>query len=336
MNNAVIEGLEIWLPEKEVDNDYFIKELEKKGVAERKLKIALRLMEDLGRDKRYVPVEEKNSLDMAVKVSEKLLSQVNTDIEDIDMIKFASDSPEYTTPCNAIRIANKLGAHNVKKVSDINTNCLGLTTAFDEASRYMLAMDYKKTLVISSIDVNSFVRKDDPYTYPTLTSGSCAVLLSQKSEENKRGFIDSINHTGLLEEYLFEFPRNGMKKLLDKETKIQQEKLKFTPHNVDFLPEVWSNLALELIDKNNLNKSDIEHWIFSQFDKKEVYHTLDELHVSHDKTTYVGDKYGYTGNSSPFLALYDAIQENKVSRGDNIILTSVGAGYTITMILYQF
>ncbi len=336
-DNIIMKGLEIYHPKKQVDNSYFLDYFKSLGFEDEKIESAKEFMETLGREQRYIADEddEDNTLSMAVKASKNLIEEENMSTEDIDMIKVATDTPEYLAPSNALLLNHRLGA-SANHVNDLNSNCIGLLSAFDETARYMKQNpNYDKSLLVGSTYLTSITRDDCFMTYPVFGDGACAIMLEKTKEKYKRGFIDSIHYSNTVEHDVFKYPNTGFSDILNNDNHSEKEKkLRFTPAENDF-PGDWSRLSKKVLERNNLSPEDVDHWIFSQFSKPMVYETLDRLQASYDKTTYVGDEYGYTGVTSPFLALYEAMNQNKVEEGDNIILSSVGGGYVMSVILYR-
>lgn len=83
---------------------------------------------------------------MAIEAAKTVLEKSKTPAEDIDMIVFASDTPEYTVPTNALLINKALGTTNANTIFDINNNCTSMVVALDNATHFMKAhKDVKKS-----------------------------------------------------------------------------------------------------------------------------------------------------------------------------------------------
>jgi 3-oxoacyl-[acyl-carrier-protein] synthase-3 len=55
-----------------------------------------------------------------------------------------------------------------------------------------------------------------------------------------------------------------------------------------------------------------------------------------DKIIYIGDKYGYTGTTSPLISLYEGIQQGRIKRGDTVLFWTVGAGHQFIVMLFKY
>ena len=91
---------------------------------------------------------------------------------------------------------------------------------------------------------------------------------------------------------------------------------------ISIVPDYINNILSE----QNLKVSDISMFCLSQFALYYVEYLKQILSIEDDKCMYIADKFGYTGTTSPFLVLYYALKENKVKRGDYVLLWTIGIG----------
>ncbi|MCY6957261.1 ketoacyl-ACP synthase III [Clostridium brassicae] len=330
--NIRLKGIEIYHPKNKVHNSFFIKHFDKEAEKVEKL------MEHLGREYRYFgDLNEENALTLAVESSKKVMKAANICPEELDMIVFASDTPEYTFPSNALKINNEIKAKNAHLVYDMNSNCIGMLTAMDVVSRYMKSNNnIKKALVVGSLMISSVIDKNDDLTYPTFADGSAAIILEAVEENESRGFIDSNTFTDSNYHNSFLNPLCGLSKLHKNDVQSRAKQLLWSPFDFSFLATNWKKVITEMLDRYSLQPEEIGHFLFSQFSKPDVEETLKKMNVGLDKYTFVGNEYGYTGVSSPFFALHRALKDNKIKENDYVVFCSVGAGYTMTSILYKF
>lgn len=330
--NIHILGTAIYHPKNRVDNEYYKEHFKKMGIE------ITGLLKHLDRKERYIIKDDsENVISMAVKSSQKVMKKANMPSEKIDMIVFVSDNPEYTTPCNALLLHHHLKLKNACIAFDFNNNCIGMITAIDIVSKYMKGnKSIKNALIVGAQMVSIFAREDDPITYATSGDGSAAIILQSREEEEEKGFMDS---QFKVDSSLFDkmrFPACGMDKILCEEISSNDKRMVFIPHDVSYFSDEWKTLIEKLINKNNLEISDIKHYFFSQFSHADIFSTLDKLNVSKSKHTFIADKYGYTGCTSPIFALNEALEKGKLDCGDKVIFCSVGIGYSMAALLYKF
>lgn len=328
--NVTILRTGVYVPKNKVYNDYFIKHFEKKGVK------VDGLMEHLGRRKRYLADEDENSLTMGYEAALDALKKQQMNPEELDMIVFVSDTPEYTFPTNALKLNKMLGAKNAHTVFDMNCNCIGMLTALDVVSRYAQSkVQIENILVVGSLHISSVVNENDSVVYPTFADSAAAVILKNNCEEGRRGFLDSTVFTNAEYHNTIVMPPCGNSKRDSVKIDEEEKKLRWTPFDFGFLSDNWYEIIERLLERNHLKAEDIDHYIFSQFSDPDNMLTLQKLGVGEDKYTFVGKEYGYTGVTSPIVAL-NRMWDMIAKKDKTVIFCSVAAGYSMTALLYQF
>lgn len=330
--NIHIVDTAIYHPKNKVSNKFFEEHFKKMGVE------VTGLLKHLDRDERYLIKDNSdNVLSMAVNSSIDVMKKSKISAEEIDMIVFVSDNPEYTNPCNALLLHNQLGLKNACIAFDLNNNCIGMLTAIDFVSKYMKQSKIiKNAIIVGAQMVSLFAREDDPITYATSGDGSAAIILQARDEDEEKGFIDSLYKVDSKLSDKMRFPACGMDRILDEKISTYDKRMAFTPHDVSYFSEEWRKMIEELVKKNNLTASHMKHYFFSQFSHPDIFSTLDKLKVDHSKHTFVANKYGYTGCTSPIFALNEALENKKVGCGDYVVFCSVGIGYSMASLLYKF
>lgn len=330
MKNIIMKGTGVYIPPNKVYNDYFVEHFNKMGMN------AEGLMEHLGRRKRYFADKNESSLSMGYNAAKNVLERIDMDPEELDMIVFASDTPEYTFPTNALKLNNMLGAKNAHTVFDINCNCIGMLTAIDVVTRYAKSKDrIKKMLVVGALHISSIVNRNDTTTYPIFGDSGAAVVLENVEEEEPRGFLDSTLFTDASYHNKIEMPACGNSHILADSLSDEEKRLRWTPFDFDFLSDNWKEIIVRLLERNHLDIQDISHFIFSQFSDPINMLTLQKLGVQEDKYIFVGKEYGYTGVTSPIMAL-NRMWDSIIEKDKYLVFCSVAAGYSTISLLYKF
>lgn len=330
MTNIKIKEIAIYHPEHIVGNDFYIEHFKKLHGEDYSKFIS----DILGRKTRYIiNQDEENSLTMAIEVSKQVLQKANMRAEDLDMILFASQVPEYVFPTNSVLIHRAIGGGKKTGVLDLNANCSGMTTALDQASRYLLANPHMNQLLLVGSDYLSLLANpEDSITYSNFGDVACAVIL-EKTEENL-GFIDSIHRTDPTIFDKVTFPRNGLsKKIKEHDT---NNYVKWIPFNGDVcMPDTYNMIDI-LLERNQLEPQDIHAYCLSQFSIANIQIMQEHYQLTNEQIMYAGDRFGYTGTTSPLVALHEGIQKGHINRGDTVLLWTVGIGYQLIAVLLKY
>ncbi|PFF46036.1 MULTISPECIES: ketoacyl-ACP synthase III [Bacillus cereus group] len=330
MTNIRIKAVDIYHPKTVRTNDFYLKHFAEKG------KDISRFLKMMGRESRYI-IEDKNEngLTMAIEATKRVLRQVNMSGEEMDMIVFSTQTPEYTFPTNAILVHKEIQGKAQTICMDSNSNCAGMLVAVEQTCRYMMSNPNVKHALVVGSDHNSIhCNPDDEITYPNYGDASSAIIL-EKVEENT-GFIDSMYYTDSKDAHNILFPACGLSNIYNPENKPKDMQINWIPFDGTVcVPPAVSSIK-SLLTKHGLEKEDIGSYCFSQFSLKNIEVIQEKLGEDKHKFVYVGDEFGYTGTSSPFIALYKGIQSGKIKRGDHVVFWSVGTGWQIITMLFKY
>lgn len=320
-----IKDVEIYHSGKKVNNDIFLENNENHK----------HFLEDiLGKKERYVATKEDTVINMMKKVSKKIMDKNNLKGEDIDMIIAVSQTPEYFAPPMSAIIHNFLNIKEESVYYDINVACIGMNFAFNQCSQMLLSNKNFKRALIVTCDLNQlYITKDSP-VYGNCGDLSCAAII-EKDDTNSSQLIDTLHFSSTNQVECITLPNKGFSSLMRENINNNDMKFIFkdgTSPRVD--------LAIEYIEKilknNNLEIKDIDMFCFSQFAYASTLELRNHFNISKEKSLYIGDKYGYTSGSSPFIVLYESIKQNKIKRGDLVLFWTIGTGVQgiVTLIKY--
>lgn len=331
--NVIIQGVGSYNPKRIVNNEYYIKHFEQYGLHEH----VEGIMNKLGRDTRTLAEDNENSITMGVEAAKKALINANLTASDIDAIISVSDTPEYLTPCCALIYKNELKADNATNVFDLNNDCIGMLTGMDVASRYLKTdKKYKRIMVIGSLIISPFARKDDLVVYSSIADGAAAVILEVKDEEIERGLLGSRMFTDDEYNNTIRFPACGLTKIPDHDVSPYDKKMEWNPFDFGFLSDKWKDLITNLLEEHGYTPKNVSHYFMSQFSKFDVELTMKKLGTQLSEATFIGDKYGYTGCCSPIMALEEKLKDRNFKENDLSIFCSVAGGYTMAGLLYKW
>lgn len=319
MENVKILGIEISHGKNIVDNEFYFEHFKKQG------KDVKHYFEDvMGRKVRYeIDKETESALTLAKESSIKVLKKCGLTGKDIDMIIYTGTLPEYATPVSALHVHNAIGGKRRCFCHDMNVNCLGMTYAFDMANRYITAnAEINKILIVGSDTLTCGVNPENENNYGQFGDVSCAVIC-ERTEEDCRLMNTA---TGVDTTYInkVKYPKCGFSHAFEDLPKEEMfaDWEPAPPWWIEGIEEDINNILKE----NNLKIDDIAMFCFTQIAKKNIIKFREALNIPEEKSIFIADKYGYTGTSSPFIALYEAIKEGKVKRGDYVILATSAAG----------
>lgn len=329
MYNASIRSIEVYHGSKAMGNDFYINHFKKRGKD-----VSHFLKDIIGRDNRYlVKDDEENSLTMSINAAKKTLEKSGLTGNDIDMIVFSSQLPEYVAPPSSLHIHNAIGGKQDCVCYDMNANCIGMSLALENVCKYMSANEnLKRALIVGCDYINMTIDEENENSYGHYGDAACAVIL-EKTEED-RGLVESKIWVNSQYHNAIVFPNGGFSKMF-KTDDIKNLKLKFNPPKVMWLEDANRNIR-NFLSKNSLTTSDVSMYCFSQYAVKSLEALRELLGIDEEQSIYIGNEYGYTGTTSPFIALYEAIKREKVKRGDYVVIWTFAAGVENIALLFKY
>lgn len=331
--NVKIKALEYYHPEKIYTNDYFVEHFEKQGIdIQGLLKVS-------GRKQRFISENpNENTLTMAISAASKAVNSAGIDKDKIDLVVSVATTPEFLAPTNAVKIHTALNLNKRCSAYDMNGECTGLILALDQISRVMKGNNRIRYALLVGAD--QLFRHSDPtnaLTYTNFAESACALVL-ENIEDSCSDYIDSSTFVFNKFSDSIIFPLRGLSKTLAIDCPLTTEEKKIQYDNFDGTETFDSAVdsIYEMLQRNELTKNDIKMYCLSQFAKSNIDHIQKTLEEPEHKFPFIGDVFGYTGLTSPFIAFKHAIDNNKIKRGDYVILWTIGAGIVTSGCLIRY
>ena len=277
--------------------------------------------------------EGKGPSDMAVKAVEQIFEKTGTTPEEIDLIVFATTTPDHVFPATANILADKLGIRNAHGF-DLNAGCSGFLYALDTASKFVECGNKKKVLVVGSDKISSIVDYTDRTTCVLFGDAAGAVLLEPGEEEY--GIIDSILRSdGFGRKYL-KMEAGGSINPASHATVDARQHYIFQDGRHVFKHAVskMADVAVEMMEKHNITANELAWLVPHQANMRIIEATAERMGLDKNRVMINIQRYGNTTSATLPLCLWE--WENQLKKGDNIILAAFGAGFTWGSILLKW
>jgi 3-oxoacyl-[acyl-carrier-protein] synthase-3 len=265
------------------------------------------------------------SSDMAAAAVEQLLKKKGIDPLEIELVIVATVTPDYPFPSTANIVCDKVGLTNAWGY-DLIAACSGFVYALQTGAKFIESGTHKKVLVVGVDKMSSIIDYQDRTTCVIFGDGAGVVLL--EPNEEGMGVQDAIlKSDGAGRKYLIQ-PAGGsaspatIETVTNREHFVKQEGKTVFKFAVTNMAEV----SAEIMEKNNLTSDDVDWLVPHQANLRIIDATADRMGLSKDKVMINIQKYGNTTAATLPLCLWD--WEHKLKKGDNIILSAFGGGFT--------
>ena len=262
---------------------------------------------------------------LAAGAIQNLLDKTNTDPDSVELVICATVTADRTFPDTATIACHKVGLKNAFGF-DLSAACSGFLFALNTGASYIQSGMYKKVIVVGADKMSSIVDYTDRSTCVIFGDGGGAVLLEPSKDDD--GYHSSIlKADGAGEEYL-KMPAGGSRKPPSIETVKNKEHFIFQNGRPVFKAAVtaMSTVVKELMEKEKLSKDDV-NWLVPHQANLRIIKTVSEMmDFPLEKVMITIQKYGNTTAATIPLSLND--YESQLKKGDKLILTAFGGGFT--------
>ena len=280
-----------------------------------------------GIEERRIVEKGQASSYMAVNAFKNLQKNYNVNPEDIDAIIVATVTPDMLFPSTACLIQNEIGANNAFGF-DLSGACSGFLFALDTGTRFIESGKYKKVLIFGVDTMSAIVDYEDRNTCILFGDGAGVVLL--EASDDGTGIIDSeLRIDGSGGEFL-NMKAGGSLNPATHETVENREHYAYQDGRQVYKYAVkgMADISYDVATRNQLTPETIDLFVPHQANKRIIDSAAKRLGISEDKVLINIDKYANTTAATLPIGLVEAIQKNMVKKGDNVILSAFGAGFT--------
>lgn len=317
MLNAKISGIASYLPTDILDNEMLSKMVDtndewittRVGIKERRI-----LKKDVGSS--YMGIEAVN----------KLLADYNVDPADIDLLICATSNPDYRFPSTGSIICEGVGLKNAYAY-DIQAACAGFIVALEDAAAYVKSGLRKKVVVVATEKMSSMVNYNDRATCPLFGDGAACVLV-EPTEEDGVGVRDAVFHVdGRGLEHLVMWAGGSAKPTTQATLDAGEHFLFQDGRNVykNAVTDMYT-ASVDILKRNNLTAETIDWLVPHQANLRIIEAVSSRAGIPEEKVLVNIQHTGNTSAASIPLCLDE--YKNRLKKGDKLLLTAFGAGFT--------
>ena len=277
------------------------------------------------RERRIVQNGEATA-EMSTNAIRDLMKNQNLDPEEIDTIIVATITPDMMFPSSAALIQKNINATNAWGY-DLSAACSGFLFALESGAALIESKRCKKVIVVGADTMSSILNFEDRNTCILFGDGAGAVLL-EPSEDY--GIIDSaLKIDGNGGEYL---KMHAGGSLLPATHETIDNKLHYVAQDgktvFKYAVKGMADISYEVANRNNLKAEDIALFIPHQANKRIIDATMEKLGLNESQVMINIDKYANTTAATIPICIAEAAENNLLNIGDNVILSTFGAGFS--------
>lgn len=320
--SVFIKDLDYYLPPRLITNEELVEEFPEWSVD--------KIAEKVGVSERRVASSDETATDLAVKAAENLFAKGNVKRETIDFVLFCTQSPDYKLPSSACIIQNKLGLSTQCGAFDFNLGCSGYEYGLAVAKGLIMAGVASNVLLLTGETYNHYIHPRDKGNRTIFGDGASATIISTE------GFAEicefSLGTDGSGAKHLI--VKSGGARYPEKINDLTYDE-GGNPISSDYLnmdgQEIFvftltkvPKMLKDVLTKNNLQKEDIDLFVFHQANKYMLEHLRKKLKIEEEKFFDNLATVGNTVSSTIPIALCDARDQGRLI--GNVLLAGFGVG----------
>jgi 3-oxoacyl-[acyl-carrier-protein] synthase-3 len=315
--HAKITGIEAYLPEYVLTNEELSQMVETSDEW---------IMQRVGiKERRILKEEGLATSDMGAEAVKELLKKTGTKPEEIELVIVATITPDMMFPSTACLVADKAGIKNAWGF-DLSAACSGYIFALQTASQFIESGKNKKVVLVAADKMSSITDYTDRTTCVLFGDAAVATLLEPTTEDT--GVIDhmlQIDGSGKDSLYM---RAGGSLKPASYETIDAREHFVYQDGQSVFKVAVskMADVALEMMQKHSIKPDELDWFVPHQANNRIIETVGRRMGIKKEIIMITIEKYGNTTAATIPLCLWE--KEKQLKKGDKLILSAFGGGYT--------
>ncbi len=277
------------------------------------------------KERRILKGEKQGVSVMGIAAVKDMLRKTKTDPKEIDLIIFATVTPDMTFPATANIVATAVGATNAFSY-DMSAACSGFLYALMTGASFIQSSMYKKVVIIGGDKMSAILDYTDRSTCIIFGDGAGCVLLEPTTEDV--GVMDAmLKSDGAGESYLH-MKAGGSRNPASHDTVDSRQHFVYQEGSAVFKFAVtnMADVSAQVAERNNLKAADIDWLVPHQANKRIIDATANRVGITENKIMMNIERYGNTTAGTIPLLLWD--YEKRLKKGDNLIMAAFGGGFT--------
>lgn len=286
---------------------------------------------------RHIAAKGEVTSDLALQASVRALEMAEMKATDIDMIVFATVSPDQVMPNTACVLQQKLGARDCMAV-DISAACSGFVYAMAIADQFIRTGPTRSILVVGAEVLHPYVNYKDRDTCILFGDAAGAAILTRANDSDDSTIYSHHLHADGSISDLFVLPSGGSA------MPFSQEVLDSGSHYVRMKGrEIFKNAVRamsqacqEALEFNKMEPSQVSWVIPHQANVRIIEAVAKHFGIPMEKVIVEIADMGNTSAATVPVAFDRAVRDGRIQRGQNLLFTAFGAGITSGSLLARF
>lgn len=324
---AHIMGFGGYVPEKVITNEDWANQLDTTDEW---------ITQRTGIKRRRFVADDETTMTMATNAAETAIQDAGLTSDDIDEIILATDTPEMMTPDTAALVQHQLKCRNIPTYDLGGSGCAGFVQALDVA-KSRIATRPKNILVIGVELISRMISLKDRTTSILFGDGAGAVILGP--EKARAEVLDVVSGTEGGYAEILTLAAGGTRNPFNAKSLESGDynRLIMDGRRV-FIEAVrrMTEATLEVLERIGRVKEEVALVIPHQANLRIIEAVRNKLGLDEDRFYVNVQEYGNTGSATVPFAMFEAVNNDRIEKGDLVVLTAFGSGFHWAAAAVQF
>jgi 3-oxoacyl-[acyl-carrier-protein] synthase-3 len=327
LRHVKISGLSTYVPPKVLSNADLEKLVETSNEW---------ILQRTGIRERHIADPGVATSDLAKEAALGAIEQAGISPDQLGFIVVGTTTPDTIFPSTACMLQHKIGARRAWGY-DLGAACSGFTYAVTAGMQLVATGAHDHVLAVGADVMSSIIDYTDRTTCVLFGDGAGAVVLSvaEEGEPHIMDFAHEIDGSG---GPALCMPAGGSKLPATHET--IDKRLHYVKQDgatvFKFAVKKTEEICRRVLERHNLNGGDLDLFVSHQANRRIITAAAERLGLPDEKVVINLEMYGNTTAATIPLALADAMRQKRLKKGDLVLLTSVGAGFTVGAVLLRW
>ncbi|MDP6832888.1 MAG: beta-ketoacyl-ACP synthase III [Alphaproteobacteria bacterium] len=327
MMKSVFIGCGAYLPQRKISNEELATKVDTSDEW---------IVARTGISNRHIAADDEMTSDLAYAAAVEALASADMAASELDLIVLATATPDQTFPATATKVQARLGVPGIPAF-DVQAVCSGFIYALAVADNFIKVGQARNVLVIGAETFSRILDWEDRTTCVLFGDGAGAVVL--RAENSASEGMRSSDRRGIMSTHLHADGRHHDMLYVDGGPSSTGTSGFLRMRGKEVFRHAVSNLAAvvgEALEANDLAPEDIDWLVPHQANRRIIDHTAKKLKMPSEKVVLTVSEHGNTSAASVPLALYEAVSDGRIQKGDVILMEAMGGGFTWGSVLARW
>jgi 3-oxoacyl-[acyl-carrier-protein] synthase-3 len=283
----------------------------------------------VGIRERHLVDKGKATSDMATEAAKRCLAERGIEATEVEAIIVATVTPDMFFPATACLVQDRIGAKGAWGF-DLSAACSGFTYALQVGAKLVESGAHSKVMVIGADTMSSIIDYTDRSTCVLFGDGAGAALI-EPAAEGEIGMIDFVHEIDGSGGPALNMPAGGS--LNPSSCETVQKKMHYVHQDgqavYKFAVRKMVEASEAVLSRNGVSIDDLALFVPHQANKRIITSSAERMNLPLEKVIINIDRFGNTTAGTIPLAMYSAREEGRLKKGDLVLATTVGAGFTV-------